>query len=133
MKVRTHRTRRFVIVFLLSLLIAWLTLPQIRDLIQPTTFAAGQTFTVNVIGDASDANPGDGIRAAAGGNCSVGAGIQEANPNPGKDLIHFSIPGAGVHSIMPNPPPPGLIQALVIDGYSQPGASPNTLTNSDNA
>src|SRR6185369_16872061 len=50
----------------------------------------------------------------------------------GKDTINFNIPGT-VHTIRPNTPLPDITQGVVIDGYSQPGASPNTLANSDNA
>jgi hypothetical protein len=49
------------------------------------------------------------------------------------DAIHFNIPGAGPHTISPLTPLPELTDPLVIDGYSQPGASSNTLANGDNA
>src|SRR5262245_39359044 len=93
MKVRT-RTRNFVIVFSLSLLIAWLILPrELRRAIQPTASAAAKTFTVNVTGNGADANPGDGVcETGVAGNCSLRAAIQEANANPGKDTINFNIP-----------------------------------------
>ena len=49
------------------------------------------------------------------------------------DIIHFNIAGAGPHTISPVTPLPAITDPLIIDAYSQPGASPNTLTNGDNA
>jgi len=49
------------------------------------------------------------------------------------DIINFNIAGAGPHTISPITPLPAVTDPLLIDGYSQPGASPNTLTNGDNA
>jgi hypothetical protein len=52
--------------------------------------------------------------------------INQANTTGGPDQIHFAIPGAGVHTIaLTNIL--GVSEAVVIDGYTQPGASPNTL------
>src|SRR5262249_41245703 len=42
------------------------------------------------------------------------------------DTIAFNIPGAGVHTISPLYPLPEITDSAVIDGYTQPGASPNT-------
>ncbi len=53
--------------------------------------------------------------------------------NPDGDLIHFDIPGSGVQTITPLSPLPLISQAVTIDGYTQPGSSPNTLTSGDNA
>src|SRR5205823_11104281 len=49
------------------------------------------------------------------------------------DIINFNIAGAGPHTISPVTPLPGVTDPLIIDGHSQPSASPNTLTNGDNA
>jgi len=53
--------------------------------------------------------------------------------NPGTDLIHFDIPGSGVQKITLESPLPDITHAVTIDGYTQPGSSPNTLTTGDNA
>lgn len=60
------------------------------------------TFTVNSVGDAVDANPGNGICATAAGRCTLRAAIQEANANAGGDVIDLragpyvlSIAGSG--------------------------------------
>jgi len=49
------------------------------------TWAA--TFTVDSIVDAPDDNPGDGVCAAAGGECTLRAATQEANALVGPDTI----------------------------------------------
>ncbi|MDB5340672.1 MAG: hypothetical protein JWN70_6291, partial [Planctomycetaceae bacterium] len=49
------------------------------------------------------------------------------------DTISFNIVGAGVQTIAPATALPTMVKPVVIDGYSQPLASTNTLTNSDNA
>lgn len=53
-------------------------------------------FTVNILTDEVDANPGDGICEAdlGMGNCSLRAAITEANMRVGFDEIHL---GAGTH------------------------------------
>ncbi len=50
----------------------------------------------------------------------------DANNNPGKDTIRFNIPGNTKHTISPASPFPVITDPVVIDGYSQPGASPST-------
>lgn len=47
--------------------------------------------------------------------------------------IVFAIPGAGPHTIRPASPLPAVLIPTDIDGYSQPGASPNSLFNGSNA
>ncbi len=42
------------------------------------------------------------------------------------DTITFNIPGSGVHTINPVSALPAITEAVIIDGYTQPGASPNT-------
>src|SRR5436190_2113225 len=65
----------------------------------------------------------------------------ENTPNVGgPDRIEFNIPGAGVHTIFPTSTLgfssrslPEIIAPVIIDGYTQPGASPNTLAVGDDA
>ncbi len=59
--------------------------------------------------------------------------ITLANTTPGADTISFNISGAGVHTITPATPLPTITEAVTIDGYTQPGASANTLAGGDNA
>ena len=56
-----------------------------------------------------------------------------ANPVGGVDVITFDIPGAGVQTIAPPVPLPAITDPVTIDGYTQPGASANTLTVGDDA
>jgi streptogramin lyase len=50
------------------------------------------------------------------------------------DVIHFNIPGSGVQTIaVTGSAEPTITRPLTIDGYSQTGASANTLANADNA
>lgn len=49
------------------------------------------------------------------------------------DVINFNIAGGGVHTIAATGAEPTIIRPLTINGYSQAGASVNTLANADNA
>ncbi|HEX5691778.1 MAG TPA: CSLREA domain-containing protein, partial [Roseiflexaceae bacterium] len=75
---------------------------------------------------------------AADGACSLREAIAAANSNTsvneclhdgsgGADTIVFAIAGAGVHTITPGSGLPAITEPVLIDGYSQPGASANTL------
>lgn len=95
------------------------------------TWAA--TFTVNNNGDAPDAAPGDGICATVGGVCTLRAAIQEANALSGTDTIQFNIGGGGAVTISPSSALPDITSTLHVDGYTQPGANPNTQTTGSDA
>jgi hypothetical protein len=64
---------------------------------------------------------------ASDGVTSLREAILCANNNLGLETIAFDIPGAGVQSISPTSALPTITDPVVIDGYTQPGASPNTL------
>jgi hypothetical protein len=99
-------------------------------LASPTTAA---TFIVDSTGDGGDLDVGDGI-CDAGGACTLRAAIEQANASPGgPDAIHFGIPGAGPHVVSPAGPLPALLEPTVVDGYTQPGSSPNTAVQGTNA
>ncbi|HEX4441091.1 MAG TPA: IPT/TIG domain-containing protein [Thermoanaerobaculia bacterium] len=70
------------------------------------------TFTVTNTGDS--------------GAGSLRQAILDANAAPGADAIHFDIPGSGVHTITPASALPDITSPVTIDGYTQPGSSPNT-------
>jgi CSLREA domain-containing protein len=114
---------------------------------------AATTFTVNSTGDENDLdfpsgaddNSSDGecdVDSTTGDQCTLRAAIQEANDTSGPDLINFAIPddpntsADDVKTIQigftPSPTSdrslPEIKEAVTIDGYSQPGASPNTNT-----
>jgi RHS repeat-associated protein len=86
-----------------------------------TSFAEGNTFTVT--------------NTNATGAGSLRQAILDANALAGPDLISFAISGAGPFTISPTiaDPLPSLTDSVIIDGYTQTGAGPNTLINSNNA
>jgi CSLREA domain-containing protein len=93
------------------------------------TPAPPSTWVVNTTSDDSDANQNDGVCATSAGQCSLRAAIQSANKHAGRDLITFAIPGAGTQMIQLTKALPAIadtIGGLTIDGYTQPGATPNT-------
>src|SRR4051812_42807444 len=96
---------------------------------------ASNVHTVNEFGDQPDTNPGDGICNANTGpatqGCTLRAAIQEANDNPGADRVNFNLPFLA--PIQPTSQLPAIRNQTTIDGYTQPGASPNTLAQGDNA
>jgi CSLREA domain-containing protein len=87
---------------------------------------ASTTFTVT-----NTADPGDGNCNASG--CTLREAIDAANDTPGKDAIHFHIGGGGVQTIKPKSNLPAIEDTVTIDGYTQTGASKNTLTQGTNA
>ena len=80
---------------------------------------ASLTFTVNTTNDVDDGSCNII-------HCSLREAILAANSNPGLDLIHFNIPGSGPHTILISGPLPTITDAVTIDGYTQPGATPNS-------
>lgn len=74
--------------------------------------AGAQTFTVTNTNDS--------------GNGSLRQAILDSNGALGPSFIHFAIPGSGVHTISIASPLPEITFPVTVDGYTQPGASPNT-------
>jgi hypothetical protein len=81
--------------------------------------AAAATFTVT---NGNDSGPG-----------SLRQAIIDANANTGFDTITFNIPGTGPHTIAVNTTLPGINSPVLIDGYTQPGATLNNSTAGSNA
>lgn len=52
--------------------------------------------------------------------------ILRANALPGQQTIRFNLPGVFVQTFLPLVALPPITDALVIDGFTQPGSSPNT-------
>jgi hypothetical protein len=88
--------------------------------------ALGATFTVTTT---ADSGAGSLRQAITDSNASAGV----------TDTIAFSITGAGcggvpvVCTIQPATALPNIVDPVVIDGYTQPGSSPNTLAVGDDA
>lgn len=124
LKKSIKRLKRIMALFILFI-VGLLVLPQwFRGSLETKVFAA--TFTVtntNVIGPGS-------LRQA----------ILDANGNPGADTISFNINSGcdvttNVCTITPTfvSPLPAIVDPVTIEGYTQPGASANTLAAGDNA
>ena len=86
------------------------------------------TFTVNSTNDAFD-------EVCDETHCSLREAIDAANALPGTDTIAFDIDGSGPHTIQPSSPLPTITDPVIIDGFTQPGASANTnpITQGSNA
>jgi hypothetical protein len=99
--------------------------------------AEAATFAVNRTGDASDRNINNSVcdvSRTRGNQCTLRAAIQEANNTPGADVIRFNIGSTtSVKTISPASPLPDITEAVTINGYTQRGASPNTLDVGNNA
>jgi hypothetical protein len=104
-----------------------------------SAYAASTTFTVDSTVDAADAIQTDNICDADVSNaqvCTIRAAIEQANTNNNPtevDRIEFDIPGTGVKTISPGSALPTITEPVVINGYTQPGSSPNTLAKGTNA
>src|SRR5262249_46707877 len=72
----------------------------------------------------NDAGPGSLRQAILASN---------ARPSSGPNLINFNIADPQLRTIVPGSPLPAIVESTMIDGYSQPGASANTLSNGFNA
>jgi FlgD Ig-like domain len=58
---------------------------------------------------------------------SLWAAITQANATPGAQVIRFNLPGAGPDGIdASSEPVPAVTDQLTIDGFTQPGSSPNS-------
>lgn len=93
-------------------------------------------LTVNARTDEPDDRIGDGVCADQAGRCTLRAAIQEANAIPGRNRIAFAIPGDAPYRITTSRRLPVINDAtgrLVINGYSQRGARPNTARRVSNA
>lgn len=77
-----------------------------------------------VVTTTADSGPGSLREAIALANNFVSGG---------NDVISFNIPGVGSRTIAPASALPALLDGTTIDGYTQPGASANTLSNGHNA
>lgn len=64
---------------------------------------------------------------------SLRQAILDANAASGVDTITFNIAGGGVKTINLTSQLPAITSRLTINGYSQPGSSPNSLVGGDNA
>lgn len=92
----------------------------LEDRSVPATFNVTNTLDPT---DTNDSNYVGSLRWA----------VNQANATPGADTIGFAIPGGGTHTIQPQTVLPAIAGPVVVDGYTQPGASANTLAIGDDA
>ncbi|CAN5528472.1 hypothetical protein BH24ACT20_BH24ACT20_02690 [soil metagenome] len=100
--------------------------------------AHADTFTVNSTGDGGDQAPSGVCNTApfpvgTEPECTLRAAIEEANTTAAPDTINFNIGGSGVKTISPTSFLPIVTEPVTINGYSEPGATENTLAAGDNA
>ncbi|MBI3853154.1 MAG: HYR domain-containing protein [Verrucomicrobia bacterium] len=100
--------------------IRWFCLTSLGALIQLVLSVGSHaaTFTVTTTADS--------------GSGSLRQAITNANFNLGADTIAFNIPGTGPHTIQPLSALPTITDPVIVDGYTQSGASPNTMVEGDN-
>jgi hypothetical protein len=109
-KMRSAKSKGLVFGLLLAALMAAMLLPR------P---AHAADFTVTNTNDS--------------GAGSLRQAILAANAAAGADTIKFNVPGSGVKTIRPLTALPAITDPVTIDGYTQPGASPNTKSSGTNA
>jgi hypothetical protein len=97
--------------------------------------AALRTFVVTSALDTADAAPGNGTCADSMGRCTLRAAMTEADYLAGEDRIEFNLAGTAPVTIQLGSYLGVSSRAggVVIDGYSQPGAVPNTAAVGSNA
>jgi hypothetical protein len=88
--------------------------------------AAATTFTV---ANTADSGAGSLRQAILDANAQQVTGMTACASHN----IVFNIPGTGPHTIRPNSALPALAIGMNIDGFTQPGASPNTQSQGNNA
>jgi CSLREA domain-containing protein len=121
-----------------GLLVAAMT---IASMMTAAPASAATTFTVNSTADTPDAfttsNTCDTDVFTSGDQCTLRAAIQQANATPGADTINFAIPGTGVKTVAVGATGfgalPAITEQVTVDGYTQPGSSPNTKAIGDDA
>ena len=108
--------------------------------VYPFVLAAGQTIALTATDEFGSTS--EFSRVFSGfvvtnsndtGSGSLRQVITNANATPGVQTITFNIPGTGVQTITPASALPAITESVLIDGYTQPGASPNTLAVGDDA
>ena len=98
--------------------------------------AHAATVTVTGTGDLVAVDGAVTLRealASINGGADLNADVVAIGAYGTDDRIEFAIPGAGVHTLQPATELPALAVPMTIDGYTQPGASPNTQAASDDA
>jgi hypothetical protein len=100
----------------------------------PNTFLLALTLLLLAGVSATWADTYTVTNTNATGAGSLAQAILDSNAHAGPDEVVFNIPGPGVHLIdLSKTSLPQITDSLTVDGYTQPGASPNTLGVGNNA
>ncbi len=88
--------------------------------------AAASTFppVTFVVTNTLNQGPGSLLQAILNNN---------ATPTATNNVITFNIPGVGPHTIAPTSALPSVVEAVTINGFTQPGSSSNSLAGGNNA
>jgi hypothetical protein len=90
-------------------------------LVLPCFMLAASAATFTVV-NTNDSGPG-----------SLRQAILESNGTAATNVIGFNIPGSGLHLIRLQSALPVITESVTIDGFTQPGATANTSSTSNNA
>jgi CSLREA domain-containing protein len=113
---------------------AFAVLAAVVVVIVPAAPVAAATLTVTTTLDALGDDGECSLREAIiNANTDSIDGSDDCAPGSGDDTIAFAIPGDGPHIIAVITPLPSITAPVVIDGYSQPGTTPNTSLIGSNA
>jgi len=102
----------------------------------PASPASAATITVTSTGDTIAVDGAVTLREAItsiNNGANVNADVVAVGAYGTNDQIVFNIPGTGLQTIAPTSNLPNITKPVTIDGYTQPGSSPNTLAIGDNA
>jgi streptogramin lyase len=115
-----------------------LRLEQLEDRLAPaviTVTSTGDTIAIDGLATLREAITSIDNQADVNGDVTLNrVGNYASLPGGTPDVINFNIPVAGVNTIaVTGSAEPTIIRPLTINGYSQTGASVNTLSNADNA
>jgi parallel beta-helix repeat protein len=98
--------------------------------------ASAATITVTGTGDTIAVDGAVTLREAItsiDNGANVNVDVVAGGAYGTNDQINFAIPGVGLQTIAPASNLPMITKPVKIDGYTQPGSSPNTLAVGDNA
>lgn len=100
--------------------------------LEHTNLSTTHSWTINDAGQLCPCDPLVVTNTTDAGCGSLREAITTANASSG-ETITFNIPGVGPHVISPTTSLPDITSPVIIDGYSQPGASANTLATGNDA
>lgn len=98
--------------------------------------AQAATITVTGAGDVVAVDGAVTLREAMtsiNSGANVNADVVAVGTYGTSDTINFNISGSGLQSIALSSPLPAIVKPVLIDAYTQPGASVNMLPDGDNA